>query len=345
MKEDVLLRFLEKYKLARSEIHKEIIGLDEHITMLFVALLAGGHVLIEGEPGEGKTLLAKVFLQTFGLESTRIQMTADVMPEDIRFAYGLLDEGGVDLKNIKFNRGALFAQMILIDEINRGQPKTQSVLLEPMEEGTITYDRKTIVMKKPYMVIATANPVETSTGGVFDLPPAACDRFMIKDIYPYPDIVMLKQIYVRDRKPKNLQKIFVSADEILEIQNLVSEFRLKYDEHHYVVEYVARIINCIRGSGLIRENDARGGGYGPTPRAGEDMLDACAAYVALNWAERKVKHITFDDVRRLIYVAVRFKFLIDPRKRAEARELGVVSNDDLIRIAVENTPIPIGYPR
>ena len=345
MKEEALKKILEKYRRVREEIHRKIIGLDEHITMLFVALFAKGHVLIEGEPGEGKTLLASAFLETFNLDTGRIQMTADIMPEDVRFAYNLLQEGGTELKNLKVNRGSLFAQLILIDEINRAQPKTQSVLLEPMEEGTISYERKTIKMKQPYMVIATANPVETSTGGVFDLPPAACDRFMLKDLYPYPNMELLRKIYVRDRRHFSLEKIFLSGDEILEVQNFVTEFRLRYDEHHYIVEYIARLINCIRNSGLIRHDKEKGSGYGPTPRAGEDLLDAAAAYVVLHWQERQIKHVTFDDVLRLVYPTVRFKFVLDQRKIAEARELNINSNDDLIRIAVASTPIPVGVKK
>ncbi|MBI2676888.1 MAG: AAA family ATPase [Candidatus Yanofskybacteria bacterium] len=345
MKEEAVRKILEKCRRAREEIHRKIIGLDGHITLLFVTLLAKGHILIEGEPGEGKSLLASAFLEIFNLDASRIQMTADIMPEDIRFAYNLLQEGGTELKNLKVDRGSLFAQLILIDEINRAQPKTQSVLLEPMEEGTISYERKTIKMKQPYMVIATANPVETSTGGVFELPPAACDRFMLKDLYPYPNIELLKKIYVRDRRHLSLEKIFMSGDEILEAQNFVTEFRLRYDEHHYIIEYIARLINCIRQSGLIRHDEEKGSGYGPTPRAGEDLLDAAAAYVVLHWQERQIKHVTFDDVLQLVYPTVRFKFVFDPRKRAEARELGINSNDDLIRIAIANTPIPIGLKK
>lgn len=344
MNEKLPQGFLDKYQKARVEIHRKIIGLDEQITMLFVALLAKGHVLMEGEMGQGKTVLAKAFLEVFNLDIGRAQMTSDTMPDDIRFGYNLLQEGGVEIKNLKIERGSLFSQLILIDEINRAPSKTQSVLLEPLEEGTISYGRETIVMKKPYMAIATANPIETS--GVFDLPEAACDRFMFKDLYFYPDEETMKKIYVRDRREFPLEKIFTSAEEILEAQNAVAEFRLRYDEHHYIVEYITKLLSCIRKSGLIERNDdSRGGGYGPTPRAGEDLLDASAAYTALHAAEREVPYITFDDVLHLIYQAVRFKFAIDPRKKAVARELGINSNNDLIKVAIENTPIPIGLQR
>jgi len=340
-----LKRCRKDLDLIRNEIAKSVVGQKRVVDGFLRAILARGHVLVEGEPGEGKTLLASAFLETFNLDTGRIQMTADIMPEDVRFAYNLLQEGGTELKNLKVDKGSLFAQLILIDEINRAQPKTQSVLLEPMEEGTISYERKTIKMRQPYMVVATANPVETSTGGVFDLPPAACDRFMLKDLYPYPNVELLKKIYTRDRRHFSLEKIFPSGDEILEAQNFVAEFRLRYDEHHYIVEYIARIINCIRNSGLIRHDEEKGSGYGPTPRAGEDLLDSAAAYVFLHREERKVKHITFDDILRLVYPTVRFKFVFDPRKRAEARELGINSNDDLIRIALDRTPIPIGLKK
>lgn len=346
MKEEAIRKVLEKYYRAREEIHREIIGLDEHITMLFMALFARGHVIIEGAPGEGKTILARSFLRVFDLVRGRIQMVPDLMPSDILFAYGLLQEGGVKVKEMQIERGSIFAQLLLIDEINRAQPKTQAVLLEPMEEGTLTYEGKTIEMKKPFMVIATQNPVENSTDSVFELPSAQRDRFLVKDIYRDPDIEMLKRIIVRDRRPVVVNKVFDSAEEILEVQNFITEFRLQYNEHHYIIEYIARLLFCIRDSGLIRAEEIEGSsGYGPTPRAGEDLLDAAAAYVFLHWNERKTKHITFDDILRLVRPAVRFKFVLDPRKRAEARELGIKGNDDLIKIAMDNTPIPVGVKK
>lgn len=342
LNEQILLRFLTKVDLARSEIHKEIIGLDDHIDLLFCALMADGHVLQEGEPGEAKTILSKTFLRTFGLSKGRISMTADHTPSDIRFGYGLMDSPeGVGLRDIVITRGALFNHFNLVDEINRAPGQTQSVLMEPLEEGQVTYEDKTIVMPKPYMFIATMNPIEAPGSSVYELPSAACDRFMFKDYFTYPAMMILKQVCVRDRRPKEIQEIFNSSEEITEIQNLVTEFRLSYDEHHAVVDYIAQLVSCVRHSGLIRDEEQKGlGGYGPTPRTLEDLIDACSAYVLLKWRQRSIKYITFEDIKRMIYPTARYKFMIDHRKKAEALEMGIRSNDDLLKLAIENTEVP-----
>lgn len=165
----------EKFLLKlKKEIHKAVVGKDEVIELLAVALLAEGHVLIEGLPGVAKTTIAKSFAQALGLKFSRIQLTPDLLPADI---LGTVYYDQVD-GNWKIKKGPIFANVVLADEINRAQPKTQSALLEAMQERQVTIEGKTFSLERPFLVIATRNPLEFE--GVYNLPEAQIDRFLLE---------------------------------------------------------------------------------------------------------------------------------------------------------------------
>ena len=183
-------QFKEKYAKARSEIAKEMIGQEDVVEHLLLAVVAGGNVLLEGVPGLGKTHLVRVLSKTLDLPFSRIQFTPDLMPADITGTNILVrtEEGN----SFRFQQGPLFASIVLADEINRATPKTQAALLEAMQEHSVTVAGETMSLPEPYFVLATQNPVEQE--GTYPLPEAQLDRFLFKVLVPFPSLKELSGI-------------------------------------------------------------------------------------------------------------------------------------------------------
>jgi MoxR-like ATPase len=176
---------------ARQAVNRVVIGQERVVDEVFIALLCGGHVLLESAPGLGKTLLVRTIGTVCGMRFTRIQFTPDLMPADITGTYALV-AGGTSGTQTRFQEGPIFAQMVLADEINRATPKTQSALLEAMQEGTVTVAGAEYALPKPFFVLATQNPIEME--GTYVLPEAQVDRFFFKITMPFPDVAVLEAI-------------------------------------------------------------------------------------------------------------------------------------------------------
>ena len=218
--------FKRDFDALKTEIARSVKGFDELIEYVLVAIFAGGHVLLEGEPGLGKTLLVKSLARAFGLEFKRIQFTPDLMPADILGTDVLVEDQAASSRELQFRPGPIFTNILLADEINRATPKTQSALLEAMGEGQVTIFGRRYELEQPFFVIATQNPIEME--GTYPLPEAQLDRFFFKLVTPFPQSQVLGEIL--DLTTKNLEyealpQPVLSADELA--NNLEEQGRLK----------------------------------------------------------------------------------------------------------------------
>ena len=248
-----------------NNVSQVIVGKDKEIEMIIVAFLSGGHVLLEDIPGMGKTMMIKAFSKTLDLPFKRIQFTPDLLPSDIT---------GINFYNQKtgefqFRPGPLFANIVLTDEINRATPRTQSSLLEAMEEKQITADGETRLLQKPFMVLATQNPVESY--GTFPLPEAQLDRFLMRIKLGYPTIEEEK-IIIRKNIGNPLDKIgaIIRSDELPAIMEKISTVSIQDD----VMDYLIKIVNETRGKSNIE--------LGVSPRGSIALFKSCQSYAAIN---------------------------------------------------------------
>lgn len=262
-----------------DNISKVIIGKTEEVKLVLVALLSGGHVLIEDVPGVGKTSLVKALAKSINADFKRIQFTPDLLPSDVIGVSIYNPEKGV----FEFKQGPIMSQILLADEINRTSPKTQSSLLEAMEERQVTVDGKTYMLPRPFMVIATQNPIEYD--GTFRLPEAQLDRFMIKVNLGYPDIKheieMLKRFEALD--PLEDLKPVVSIMEILKMQN---EVKSVYVDDS-ILDYIITIVNNTRNLSTVL--------LGASPRAAISLMRASQAKAFIEGRN----YVLPDDVKYL----------------------------------------------
>jgi len=303
--------FMEKIK---REIGKAVVGREDVIELLLVALLSGGHVLLVGVPGIAKTTIAKSFARAIGLTFSRIQLTPDLMPADIT--------GSVyfDQKESEFKirKGPVFANIVLADEINRATPKTQSALLEAMQEGQVTIEGKTLELPKPFLLIATMNPVESES--VYNLPEAQLDRFMIKIAMNYPErdeeITMLKR---KDKGEFYEVNSVVSADDVLELMEKVRRVKVSDD----IIEYIYEIVRGTRTDDRVM--------LGASPRASEHLLFSSKALAFLNGRD----YVLPDDVKRLAVNVLGHRVRLKPEYEVEG-----LKPEDVIRDVLDRTEIP-----
>lgn len=304
----------------RSEIAKAVIGQDDTIDLMLVALLAGGHILLEGAPGTAKTFLAQCFSTATSLKFGRVQFTPDLMPGDII---------GTNLFNFQTNefslvKGPIFCDLLLADEINRTPPKTQAALLEAMQERIVTIDGKPHALGKRFMVIATQNPIEQQ--GTYPLPEAQLDRFLFKHVLDYPSREEELQIVARhgarsgsvDAKTLGLKPV-ASAKQINAAVDTVADVKLT-DE---VIEYVVNLIRATRETAAFET--------GASPRAGAMLAAAARACAALDGRDFVIP----DDVKRIALPALRHRAILSP-----AAEIEGAAADDLIRSVITQTDAP-----
>jgi len=234
---DVAL-FRDVFKRVKTEISKRIAGYNDVIEMVLFSLFAGGHVLLEGVPGIGKTQLVKTVADVFSLKFKRIQFTPDLMPSDVLGSHVLVEDGS-GARHLKFNEGPVFCNVLLADEINRATPKTQSALLECMAEGTVTVSNMRFTLEQPFFVLATENPLEME--GTFPLPEAQLDRFMMKINLPYPTFEQLGVIVDRFTVSETpAVEAVISREEILKMQALVKRVILADDVKNYAINVIKR---------------------------------------------------------------------------------------------------------
>ncbi|GAO41510.1 AAA family ATPase [Flavihumibacter petaseus] len=306
--EAALQQLLEKVSRLKAEIQKQIVGQDAVLEELIIALLAGGHCLLEGVPGLAKTLMVRTLSQALDLQFNRIQFTPDLMPTDIIGTEILEEDVATGKRFFKFNQGPLFANIILADEINRTPPKTQSALLEAMQEFEITYAGHTHYLQRPFFILATQNPIEQA--GTYPLPEAQLDRFLLYVKIGYPsageEAAILHQT-TGNRKVK--VEAVLSADEILQLQSLVREVNISTA----LIGYVTRLIRETRPDTtsipFVKEWVAWGAG----PRAGQALILTAKARALLKGRYAVIQ----EDIETMIFPVLRHRILVNFKAEAE----------------------------
>mgnify|MGYP000123370374 FL=1 len=313
---------LTKLQELKKEIRKVIIGQEEVIDQLLVTFIAGGHTLLEGVPGLAKTLMVSVLAQATDLEFKRIQFTPDLMPTDI-IGTEILQENPNGQRQFRFNKGPIFANIVLADEINRTPPKTQAALLEAMQERSVSYAGTTYPLDTPFFILATQNPIEQA--GTFPLPEAQTDRFMLFVKINYPSENEEKNI-LKSTTTNMTQKInpVISASEIKQLQTLVRDVHLNDD----TLDWITRLIRNTRPQTTDIEEIKMNVQWGAGPRAGQSIILAAKAFALLNGRFA----VTHDDVRTMTYPTLRHRILLNFKAEAER-----ITTDDMIDIIVTQT--------
>jgi len=306
------------YEKTKNEIQKVVVGHDEVIKLLLAGMFTGGHVLLEGAPGVAKTLIAKLISQCFHIDFKRIQFTPDLMPSDLI---------GVTVFNLQkseftFNKGPIFSNLILIDEINRSPAKTQAALFEAMEEKQVTVDGKTYELERPFFVIATQNPIDQE--GTYKLPEAQLDRFIFKLKVNYPDLKNELDILKRfqnDFHQKETQKVdsVVSAKEVEKCLKFIEKIHIKDD----LLNYIATIVFQTRNNGNLH--------MGASPRASMAIMKTAKAIAAINGRD----FVSPDDIQSVCYSVLNHRIILSPEKEMEG-----VTVDSVIKEIIENIEVP-----
>lgn len=303
---------------VRSQIKKIIVGQDEMVKLIIAALLADGHVLIEGVPGVAKTLTAKLVAKSLAVQFSRIQFTPDLMPSDVLGTPVFNPKEGT----FDFKRGPLFSNIVLIDEINRAPAKTQASLFEVMEEKQITVDGRTYPMQAPFMVLATQNPIEQE--GTYRLPEAQLDRFLFKITVPYPSEAEEFQILNQFHQMGNtnvlsgIESVLGSAQIAAirgQVKTLVIEDRL--------LQFIAKLIHHTRNHKSIY--------LGASPRASLAIMNAAKAVAAINGRD----FVTPEDILEVVPSVLRHRIILSPDKEMEG-----VTEDAVLKQILQTMDIP-----
>ena len=301
---------------VKENIARVIVGKDETIELLLVALFCEGHVLLEDVPGIGKTVLAKALARSLGGSFQRIQFTPDLLPSDIT---------GVSVFNQKssefeYRAGPLHAQIILADEINRAGPRTQAALLEAMEERQVTVDGVTHLLPRPFLVVATQNPVELE--GTFPLPEAQVDRFLMRVALGYPNEDDERAILRRFRATNPLDELasVVGADEILALQKIARQVFV----HPAVEEYIVRVTRATREDKAIQ--------LGASPRGSLALYHTAQALAAMRGRE----YVLPDDVKQLIQPDLEHRIIATSQSRVRGRAVS-----EILKEIADRVPVPV----
>ncbi len=304
----------------RAEIGKALVGQQDIIEQVLIALLAGGHVLVEGVPGLGKTLLVRALARTFGGSFNRIQFTPDLMPSDVT-GHALYD-----LKSEQFHvrRGPVFSHLVLADEINRAPAKTQAALLEAMQEYQVTIDGQAYALPRPFMVMATQNPIEQE--GTYPLPEAQLDRFLLKVVIGYPTLqeeqrllTLVTEGKIGDTLDIDALQTLMSPGQLQQVQQETARIRID----NAIRDYAALLVRTTR--------DWPGIAVGAGPRGGIALLRAARAAALLEERDFVIP----DDVKRLAAPTLRHRLVLSPELEMEGRNA-----DDVIQSILQSVPAP-----
>ncbi len=303
---------------VRNEIGKVIVGQEQTVDLMIAALLSDGHVLMEGVPGVAKTLTAKLLARTVSVKFSRLQFTPDLMPSDVT---------GTSIFNMKTNdfeyrQGPIFANIVLIDEINRAPAKTQSALFESMEERQVTVDGKTYKLDAPFMVVATQNPVDQE--GTYRLPEAQLDRFLFKIRVDYPNVMQETKILEDYHARKN-------SLQIENVKSVMTAEQLKgYREKVYslyvepqLLHYIAQIVSQTRNNSSLY--------LGASPRASLAILTSSKAIAAMRGRD----FITPDDIREVAIPVLQHRVMLTPE-----REMEGLTSGEIIRQLIQSVEVP-----
>jgi MoxR-like ATPase len=299
---------ISKISLLKDEIQKVIVGQDTIIEEMLIALMAGGHCLLEGVPGLAKTLMVRTMSQALDLSFRRIQFTPDLMPTDI-VGTEILEEDHVTGKRFfKFNKGPLFANIVLADEVNRTPPKTQSALLEAMQEFEVTYGGQTYALDRPFFILATQNPIEQA--GTYPLPEAQLDRFLLFIKIGYPTAVEEAKILNSTTGAKKVVvNPIIGAEEIKQLQTLTRQVSISDD----LITYVSEFIRATRPDTTIVPFVKEWVRWGAGPRAGQALILTAKARALFNGRYA----VTMEDLQAMAYPVLRHRVLMNFKAEAE----------------------------
>lgn len=299
---------LVKLPDLKTEIQKVIVGQDQIIDELLVAFLAGGHCLLQGVPGLAKTLLVKTMSQALKLSFRRIQFTPDLMPTDIIGTEILEEDHATGKRFFKFNKGPIFANILLADEINRTPPKTQSALLEAMQEFEVTYGGQTYPLDKPFFILATQNPIEQA--GTYPLPEAQLDRFLLLVKIGYPTEQEEFEVLNRTTgtSKADLQTV-ITAEEIIQAQALVRQVNINED----LVRYVSQLIRATRPDTTTVPYIREWVRWGAGPRAGQALILTAKARALLKGRYA----VLMEDIHTMAIPVLRHRILTNFKAEAE----------------------------
>lgn len=309
----------------RDEIRKVIVGQGETVDQLLVTFLAGGHALLEGVPGLAKTLMIRTLAEAVELKFRRIQFTPDLMPSDILGTEILEEDHSTGKRFFKFNKGPVFANILLADEINRTSPKTQSALLEAMQEFEVTYGGTTYPIERPFFILATQNPIEQA--GTFPLPEAQLDRFLLYIRIGYPTAEEESMILsgTTSGKKTSIEKV-INGEDIIEAQKLVREVHINSE----LVDYVSRIVRSTRPATTDQKMVRDWVRWGAGPRAGQAMILTAKARAFLLGRYA----VTTEDIQRVAYPVLRHRILMNFRAEAEGVTTDEITGNLLQHIKV-----------
>jgi len=306
--EQQITSFRDSWSALRAEIGKVIVGHDEIVEGTLTAILAGGHVLLEGVPGLGKTLLVRTLSEVLDLPFNRIQFTPDLMPADI-LGTNLVVESPAGRREFQFQKGPIFAQIILADEINRATPKTQSAMLEAMQEKSVTAGGEIRKLAEPFFVLATQNPIDQE--GTYPLPEAQLDRFFFKLVVGYPSRAELTEVLTRTTENTKAEvKKVLNRDAVTELQKLVRQVPVASHVKDYAVRLVLATHPKTDTAAPIANQYLR---FGSSPRGGQCLILA-GKVRALTQGRFNV---SFDDIQAVATAALRHRLILNFEAEAE----------------------------
>jgi MoxR-like ATPase len=316
--------FRSTFAAIRREVQRVIVGHETLIEHVLVALIANGHILLEGVPGIGKTLLVKTLSHSLDLKYSRIQFTPDLMPADI-IGTNVVMQDADGRRYFQFQRGPIFSQIVLADEINRATPKTQSALLEAMQERTVSVSGSAFVLEEPFLVLATQNPIEME--GTYPLPEAQIDRFLFKLKVESPTLPELLEIMERTSGPSiPAPDVVASGTTIREMQ----AFAREVPAADHVKMYAARLVRATHPrdgeAGSMAKRYVR---YGSSPRGAQALLVAGKARALV---EGRV-NVSVDDLQALALAALRHRVILNFEGEAEG-----IDPDEVVRSIVAEVP-------
>src|SRR6266404_2253763 len=322
--EEQIQSFHDSYSALRAEIGKVIVGHDAIVEGTLIALFAGGHVLLEGVPGLGKTLLVRTLSEVLDLSFSRIQFTPDLMPADI-LGTNLVMETQSGRREFQFQRGPIFAHLILADEINRATPKTQSALLEAMQEHQVTAAGELRRLNEPFFVMATQNPIDQE--GTYPLPEAQLDRFFFKILVGYPSAADMTEVLSRTTTGARAEVVKVLEREaLLELMRLVREVPVASHVKDYAVRLVLATHPKTETAAPISSQYLR---FGSSPRGGQTLLLAGKVRALIQGRF----NASFDDIEAVAATALRHRLILNFEAEAEG-----ITTDHIIGQVLKDVP-------
>ena len=324
---EIIERFHVELGKIDKEIRKIIVGQTEVVDQVMMSLLTGGHSMITGVPGLAKTLLIATVAQVLHLDFKRIQFTPDLMPADITGTEIIEEDKATGHRSRVFVRGPIFANIILADEINRTPPKTQSALLEAMQEGSVSIEGHTYILEKPFYVLATQNPIELE--GTYPLPEAQLDRFMFNILIGYQSEEEEIQVVSQTTSLRTVEfSKTISGPEIIEFQRLVRKMPVSES----VMKYAVQLTRASRPSGVNPPDFVKQYlNYGASPRAGQFLILGGKARALMNGRY----NVSVEDIQALAFPVLRHRLLTNFHAESEG-----IKSEEIIRRLLEVVPVP-----